>query len=643
MRSQPGRTSLTLRMTVSCAVIIIVSMTLHIPFLAVSLLVVFYADQSNSVLTAIIATGFFVAVTLAIICSLLILKFAFEYPLVRLICSSALFFIFIYLLRIVNRAGLAFLPVALVVIYVQTFPAFTDQAEIIVRLILWAWIAVIYAVGVTVFINFCFRDASPAHQFRQLCIYLLAQIQTTLQHISHSHTPLPCFPSLYDVAKWQTQLETLLKLATSTSPGMKDYKTAYTSHMSAVLRLYNAIAQLYVSPVADKADQQQAGKLGGMVADYRHCFSALPAWKKGFLKPPAASSSHIVLHEIEKTLDRLAQAHNVSLPSGEPEHEPLLRPDAFSNPVYSQFALKTLFAALICYLFYSGTDWQGIHTIMLSCVIVAQPGLGTTLQKSILRVGGAITGSLLALLAVIFIQPYTASITGLLLISLPVIASGAWIAAGSERISYAGTQLAFTFMLALAGSFGPVTDLTEIRDRIIGILLGVAVSTLFHLYLWPDSELPLLKKQLARLYRLLADHIHQGHDIMASPKLMQTIAQTNMLVSRVVLEQLHDTESRIHGKPSPPVEETLNKATLILQLINLCHARGWPDGQALTSCARMLTRYADHILALNLPESQTLMPVLKTSGGDALHVLAYTITTLPSWQLPHVKWMQDSQ
>jgi hypothetical protein len=30
--------------------------------------------------------------------------------------------------------------------------------------------------------------------------------------------------------------------------------------------------------------------------------------------------------------------------------------------------------------------------------------------------------------------------------------------------------------------------LTELRDRVIGILLGVLVSSIVHLYLWPDSE-----------------------------------------------------------------------------------------------------------------------------------------------------------
>lgn len=78
---------------------------------------------------------------------------------------------------------------------------------------------------------------------------------------------------------------------------------------------------------------------------------------------------------------------------------------------------------------------------MLSCVIVAQPGLGATMQKTWLRIAGALLASLLALLLIVFVQPWTDSLTGLLAMSLPVLALAAWIAAGSERIAYAGIRL----------------------------------------------------------------------------------------------------------------------------------------------------------------------------------------------------------
>ncbi len=81
-------------------------------------------------------------------------------------------------------------------------------------------------------------------------------------------------------------------------------------------------------------------------------------------------------------LAKLARGETIDLPQGEAEKSPLLLPDARRNPAYLHFALKTLLATLLCYVFYTAADWQGIHTIMLSCVIVAQPGLGATMQKN---------------------------------------------------------------------------------------------------------------------------------------------------------------------------------------------------------------------------------------------------------------------
>lgn len=54
--------------------------------------------------------------------------------------------------------------------------------------------------------------------------------------------------------------------------------------------------------------------------------------------------------------------------------------------------------------------------------------------------------------------------------------------------------------------------MTELRDRVIGILLGVLVSSIVHLYLWPDSEAPQLKSRLADLYRRIADDLRASRD-----------------------------------------------------------------------------------------------------------------------------------
>ncbi|WP_235376290.1 FUSC family protein, partial [Proteus faecis] len=152
--------------------------------------------------------------------------------------------------------------------------------------------------------------------------------------------------------------------------------------------------------------------------------------------------------------------------------------DAFTNSRYIIFALKTLLSVLVSYFIYTLTDWTGISTFMLSCLIIAQPGLGNVQRKVILRLSGAVIGAAFALFSIMFITNQINSIFGLLLLIIPVFFLAGWVATGQENISYAGIQIAFTFSLALLETTGPVYELTAVRDRIIGIILGIILGSI---------------------------------------------------------------------------------------------------------------------------------------------------------------------
>ena len=82
LRDAPGRASYTLRLTLSCAVLITLFMTLQIPFLAVALIVVFYVSQPNVLMIKLVSVVFFVTVTVALGGVLLIIKWTYDYPLI---------------------------------------------------------------------------------------------------------------------------------------------------------------------------------------------------------------------------------------------------------------------------------------------------------------------------------------------------------------------------------------------------------------------------------------------------------------------------------------------------------------------------------------------------------------------------------
>ena len=256
------------------------------------------------------------------------------------------------------------------------------------------------------------------------------------------------------------------------------------------------------------------------------------------------------VEEMRSTLQALSDREASPAPRRAPStKESMMAPDAFTNPVYTQFSLKTLLAVLICYVFYNAADWQGVHTVMLTCLIVASPSLGASTQKSLLRVGGAVIGSALALFMMVFVIPHLDSVVGVLFMALPVIAIGAWVSAGSERISYAGIQIMFTFALALLEQFGgPSTDLTPIRDRAIGILLGVAVSILIHASIWPEGEVDTLRRSLAGLLRAVGELL-RPIPVSVAPTAVVPRAQQQLAVW-AKLEDCETVLARVALEPS---------------------------------------------------------------------------------------------
>ncbi|MEM0630238.1 FUSC family protein [Klebsiella michiganensis] len=622
LRDAPGRANYTLRLTLSCAVLIVLFMTLHIPFLAVALIVVFYVSQPNVLMIKLVSVVFVVTVSVALGGVLLIIKWTYDYPLIRLVASVILFFCAIYLMRVLGKLGLAFFVVALAVIYAQTFPSMTSQSEILVRLLLWLWVAINTAILVTLLVNACFQQAFPGYQFKARLVVMLRQTARRLSQPDDGTPP----PTVTEIAGQFNQLRSLYQQAARATPEIAASPQAWQSLMAAALSCSHLTALLLPGDDHPDARRRIASQLNALADNLPAAAEVQP------LIVPRDGANSAILQEIAEVLARLARGETIPLPQGEVEKAPLLLPDAWSNPAYLHFALKTLLATLLCYVFYTAADWQGIHTIMLSCVIVAQPGLGATMQKTWLRIGGALLATLIALLLIVFVQPWTDSLSGLLAMTLPVFALAAWIAAGSERIAYAGIQIGFTFALAFLSWFGPLSNLTELRDRVIGILLGVLVSSIVHLYLWPDSEAPQLKACLAQLYRQLAQTLAARDNEVQQVPLFAALTESETLINRVAAEPLGTYAHPWPEAKSWPARATFRQAEEILRLSEGYRLYAAPEDTFLARCARRLEAYASDIDAqqntverVQAPQPDPANPF----GAPLVNALA----ALPTWPL----------
>jgi uncharacterized membrane protein YccC len=173
----------------------------------------------------------------------------------------------------------------------------------------------------------------------------------------------------------------------------------------------------------------------------------------------------------------------------EPSHpklKSLFVPDAFTSPAHIHFALKVTFAAMFCYIVYEAIDWSGIHTAFITCTFIALESTEATLYKGTLRFVGCLIGGALALFSIVFLMPYMETIASLIVLVACACAIAGWVAAGSERISYAGLQMAFAFFYSLFQGYAPDTDLDNVRNRVIGILFGLIVTVFVFKYIWPE-------------------------------------------------------------------------------------------------------------------------------------------------------------
>jgi len=544
---RPGRVHQTVLLWANCLIVVLISMTFEIPFLTISLAVLFYGIQSNAFYTKFVAILFVGATVLEVGSMFLIYKWTYSYPLMRMIIASIVVLASMFLMR-THRLGLVFFAVAIIAVYGQTFPGMLDYPDVALRLTLWCIVVGLYPTLLMVLTGVVWFPSRVAHQMRHA---LCARLDDVVCRLTFSATPL----SENKIEKDVLALQKLNIFCMADDAQWRARSAWWQTCVSTVTYLYSALNRFDVTSLpADRRTDDFIQRLRNEIRGLQTAVADGTPWQSDW----RLSAEDIVvaresgLHNLCAALLQLGQM-DPDTPPTPVTKPPSMAVDAFTNPDYVRYALKTLLACMICYVFYSGADWEGIHTCMLTCIIVANPSIGSSYQKMALRFGGALCGAILALLLTVFVIPWLDNIVELLCVLAPVFLLAAWIATGSERSSYIGTQMIVTFGLAtLENVFGPVYDLVEIRDRAIGILIGTVVSAVIFTFIWPESEAGGLPQKLAGTFKALAQ-------LLRVPRQQDATTQRSYLQLRIgFMAAIHSCEEmcdRVALERHLPVDE----------------------------------------------------------------------------------------
>jgi len=156
----PERARRTAIMVAAAVLCVIISMTLQVPELSVTAYMPFFMSKESKFLTTVTGVIGLIGLTIGIGASLLLYKFTYGHPELRIPGMAMALFLGMYVSRIFVLGPLGFL-IGFVVAVSQSVGEAVPSPELLVRGLLWLWVAIAYGAGLTVVLNLLFLPDAP--------------------------------------------------------------------------------------------------------------------------------------------------------------------------------------------------------------------------------------------------------------------------------------------------------------------------------------------------------------------------------------------------------------------------------------------------------------------------------------------------
>ena len=506
---RPGRLEFAARMALICALTTFVVEFYETPEPALTIYIVFFMnrpDRMTSLLLCVVQT---LLVTLVLAFTVLVAMHVADssaWRVAAMACISVGLLFFSSGSKLRPLGGI----LTLIVMYALALLGTVPTGELATRGVLYAWLFVGTPAAVSIVVNLLLAPA-PRRLVQRALAGRLRAAAVALRSVDRSVDTHTLGHVRELLSSGDESLHALLKMAalerTSPHDDLAALGRAVTSsaNVLAIVRFMRETeGALPPEPLRDQA-ARTLDEMADILAAGGYPVHIEPA-----AEDPRLAALNAALARFAESPD---DSPDAAVPTPAPPaeaHSGFMLPDAFTNPEYLRFALKTTAAAMFCYLLYSVLDWPGIHTCLITCYIVSLTTLAESVEKLTLRIVGALIGAALGVAVMIFVIPSTTSIAALMAIVFLGALASAWVAAGSPRIAYVGFQLAFAFLLCVAQGPAPAFDLVVARDRVIGIVIGNLAMFAVSALLWPVSLKPRVEAGVASVLRLLGQWTQPG-------------------------------------------------------------------------------------------------------------------------------------
>jgi len=507
-----GRTALVVRMVIAATLVMMTCMVFRIPYAFQGAIYALIVSRESSQATFKSAASILSLTGIGAAYLLASAWFVISIPTLHLLWVIASFFVGFYAISTFKNFGASSTFAIMICVGVPLWDRHVS-AETNVEDTLWLCLASAIGVVVTVGVEILFSRIKPGED-------IVAGVADRLAAVKDL---LVCFANNRSVDRLtQENVVRLAMVGTSMLRRILQrsaYAPNYVEKMGAVIALTGRLVDLAAnlkSPTRLSGDDlEQIRVLAQNVCSVR---SALPADGTPLLNAFQVTQGNVphaipLLTEMEQTVKLMKEVLTGSqslsvfaplLPSGDPPPSFFVR-DAFTNVEHIRFALKGCLTAGLCYIIYNVMDWPGISTAVTTCFLTALSTVGSSRQKQVLRISGAIVGGfLIGMGAQVFILPYLDSIAGFTILFVVVTAFASWFMTSSPRLSYFGVQIAVAFYLIHLNSFAIEPSLSIARDRVVGILFGLVMMWLVFDQLWGASAVSDMKRAFVSALRLLA-------------------------------------------------------------------------------------------------------------------------------------------